>query len=112
VFGDNPLQNVAGDSINLELGDNFASFQTWQVIGTWRFNTTFLGLEGIEPVFRVTYGDPNTGLSDDAGWGYTPGLQLYYYKRNRLSLSWDFASWEESGIRGENSFKAQIQFHF
>jgi hypothetical protein len=112
VFGDNPLQNVAGDSINLELGDNFASFQTWQVIGTWRFNTTFLGLEGIEPVFRVTYGDPNTGISDDAGWGYTPGLQLYFYKRNRLSLSWDFASWEESGIRGENTFKAQIQFHF
>ena len=112
VFGDNPKQNVLGGPIDLELGDNFASFQTWQAIGTWRFNTSFLGLEAIEPVFRITYGDPNTDISDDGGWGYTPGLQLYFYKRNRLSLSWDFASWEESGIRGEDSFKAQLQFHF
>jgi hypothetical protein len=112
VFGDNPEQNIAGDPVDLGLGDNFASFQTWQVIGTWRFNTDFLGLEGIEPVFRVTYGDPNTDIADDGGWGYTPALQIYFYKRNRLSLSWDFASWEEDGIRGENSFKAQVQFHF
>jgi len=27
-------------------------------------------------------------------------------------LSWDFASWEQEGLRGENSFKAQLQFHF
>jgi len=112
VFGDNPEQNIAGDPLDLSLGDNFASFQTWQVIGTWRFNTDVLGLEGIEPVFRVTYGDPNTDIADDGGWGYTPALQIYFYKRNRLSLSWDLASWEQEGIRGENSFKAQIQFHF
>ncbi|MBK5098655.1 MAG: hypothetical protein JJE01_12785 [Gemmatimonadetes bacterium] len=112
VFGDNPLQNVAGEPIDLAAGDEFASFQTWQLIGVWRFNSDFLGLEGIEPVFRVTYGDPNTDISDNGGWGYTPGLNVYFYKRNRLVLSWDFASWEESGIRGENSFKAQLQFHF
>lgn len=112
MFGDNPLQNVAGEPIDLAAGDEFASFQTWQLIGVWRFNSDFLGLEGIEPVFRVTYGDPNTDISDNGGWGYTPGLNVYFYKRNRLVLSWDFASWEESGIRGENSFKAQLQFHF
>lgn len=112
VFGDNPRQNVDGTPIDLALGQNFASFYTWQAIGMWRFNTDVLGLEAIEPVFRVTYGDPNTDIDDDGGWGYTPGVQIYFYKLNRLSLSWDFASWDEPGIRGENSFKAQMQFHF
>lgn len=112
VFGDNPLQSVDGTPIELALGENFASFYTWQVIGAWRFDNDLLGLEAIEPVFRVTYGDPNTDIGDDGGWGFTPGLQIYFYKLNRLSLSWDFASWDEPGIRGENSFKAQMQFHF
>lgn len=112
VFGDNPLQSAGGEPIDLAAGDDFASFHTWEAVGLWYFGTDFLGIEGVEPVFRITYGDPNTDIADDGGWGYTPGLNLYFYKRNRLVLSWDFASWEESGIRGENSFKAQLQFHF
>jgi hypothetical protein len=112
VFGDNPTQSPDGSPIDLPAGDDFASFHTWEAVGLWYIHTDFLGVEGVEPVFRITYGDPNTEISDDGGWGYTPGLNFYFYKRNRLVLSWDFASWEESGIRGENSFKAQLQFHF
>jgi len=112
VFGDNPRQSSIGLPIDLPAGDDFANFQAWEAAALWYFGADFLGIEGVEPVFRISYGDPNTDIRDDGGWGFTPGLNLYFYKRNRLVMSWDFASWEESGIRGENSFKAQLQFHF
>jgi hypothetical protein len=112
VFGDNPRQSETGSPIDLAAGDPFASFVTWQAIGSWKFETNVLGLEAIEPLFRVTWGDPNTDVADDAGWGFTPGVQFFFYKRNKLALNWDIATWEQSGIRSENSFKAQMQFHF
>ena len=112
VFGDNPTQNAGGSPIDLAGGDAFATFVTWQAIGSWKIATGILGLEAIEPLFRVTWGDPNTDVDDDAGWGFTPGVQFFFYKRNKLALNWDIATWEEDGIRSENSFKAQVQFHF
>jgi len=112
VFGDNPRQSVAGSPIDLASGDAFATFVTWQAIGSWKIPLDVLGLEAIEPLFRVTWGDPNTDVDDDAGWGFTPGVQVFFYKRNKLALNWDIATWEEDGIRSENSFKAQVQFHF
>jgi hypothetical protein len=112
ILGDNPKQSVAGSSIDLAAGDAFASFVTWQVIGAWKIATDVLGIEAIEPLFRVTWGDPNTDVEGDAGWGFTPGVQLFFYKRNKLALNWDIATWEQDGIRSENSFKAQVQFHF
>jgi len=112
VFGDNPTQNAGGSPIDLAGGDAFATFVTWQAIGSWKIATGILGLEAIEPLFRVTWGDPNTDVDDDAGWGFTPGVQFFFYKRNKLALNWDIATWEEDGVRSENSFKAQVQFHF
>ncbi|MFO7586562.1 MAG: porin [Gemmatimonadota bacterium] len=112
VFGDNPRQSADGGSLDLAAGDGFASFVTWQAIASWKLSTEVLGLEAIEPLLRVTWGDPNTDVDDDAGWGFTPGVQFFFHRRNKLALNWDVASWEEDGIRSENSFKAQVQFHF
>lgn len=112
VLGDNPRQNPAGDPIDLAAGDSFATFVTWQAIASWKISTDVLGLEAIEPLFRVTWGDPNTDVDADAGWGFTPGVQFFFYKRNKLALNWDIATWQEDGVRSESSFKAQVQFHF
>ncbi|MDT8435857.1 MAG: porin [Gemmatimonadota bacterium] len=111
VFGDNPRQAVSGAPIDLE-GGEFATFVAWQAIGSWKLATTVLGLEAVEPLFRVTRGDPNTDVDDDASWGFTPGVQFFFQGRNKLSLNWDFATWEEDGIDSENAFRSQMQFYF
>lgn len=111
VLGDNPLQNRAGEAIDLPAGDSFAEFWSWQAIGSWKIPVGDGDL-ALEPLFRITYGDPNSSLADDGAWGFTPGLQIFFYRRNRLALNWDIASYEEDGLRSENSFKAQIQFQF
>jgi Phosphate-selective porin O and P len=111
VIGDNPLQNQAGGIIDLEAGDEFASMATWQAIVSWKF-AVGSGNMALEPVFRVTWADGNTDLDQNEVWGFTPGVQIFFYKRNKLALNWDFANPTSDALRGENSFKARVQFHF
>lgn len=111
VFGDNPLRNRANGDIELEEGDDFASMATWQAIVGWKF-AVGTGDMALQPVFRITWADGNTSFDDNEVWGFTPGLHIFFYKRNRLVLNWDFANPTADSIRGENSFKAQLQFHF
>ena len=66
----------------------------------------------VEPVLRLSYADVNTDLADSEVWGFTPGLQIFFYKRNKLALNYDIASPTSDGLRSENSFKARLQFHF
>ena len=111
VFGDNPLRNKANEAIDLEAGDDFAAMSTWQAIVSWKFSVGS-GDMALEPVFRVTWADGNTDFDNNEVWGFTPGLQIFFYKRNKLALNWDFASSTNDSLRGENSFKARVQFHF
>jgi hypothetical protein len=111
VFGDNPWQNSAGGDINLELGEDFASISTWQAIVSWKFGVGS-GNMALEPVLRVTWADGNTSIDNNEVWGFTPGLQIFFYKRNKLALNWDFANPTSDALRSENSFKARVQFHF
>jgi hypothetical protein len=111
VFGDNPLRNKANDEIDLPAGDDFASMATWQAIVSWKFPFG-PGDMDLEPVFRVTWADGNTDFDKNEVWGFTPGLQIFFYRRNKLALNWDFANSTSDSLRSENSFKARIQFHF
>jgi hypothetical protein len=111
VFGDNPWRNRTGDDIDLEAGDEFADIATWQAIVSWKF-AVGTGDMALEPVFRVTWADGNTDVDNNEVWGFTPGLQIFFYKRNKLALNWDFANPTSDSLRGENSFKARVQFHF
>jgi hypothetical protein len=45
-------------------------------------------------------------------WGFTPGLQIFFYRRNKLALNWDFATPTSDTLRSENSLKARLQFYF
>lgn len=111
VFGDNPFRNTAGDPIDLAAGEDFASMATWQAIVAWKFHVGS-GNMALEPLFRVTWADGDTDVDSNEVWGFTPGLQIFFYKRNKLALNWDFANPTSDALRGENSFKAQLQFYF
>lgn len=111
IFGDNPNRNRAGDEIDLESGEDFAKIASWQAIVSWKFPVGS-GSMALEPVFRLSWADANTDLDDNSVWGFTPGLQIFFYKRNKLALNWDFVSPTTDLLRGENSFKARLQFHF
>ncbi len=111
VFGDNPLRNKANDVVDLEAGDDFASMSTWQAIVSWKFGVGD-GDMALEPVLRVTWADGNTDLEKNEVWGFTPGLQIFFYRRNKLALNWDFATPTSDTLRSENSFKARLQFYF
>ena len=66
----------------------------------------------LEPVFRLSWADVNTSLDASEVWGFTPGLQIFFYKRNKVALNWDIANPTTDALRSESSFKARLQFYF
>ncbi len=113
VFGENALQSESGGTPDLVADESLADMYTWQVIGSYKIpleGTYFF--EAIEPLFRVTMADPNADLENDGVWGFTPGLQIFFGGRNKLALNWDIVAFSDDSLDGENSFKAQYQFHF
>ncbi len=113
IAGDNPRSNTTGGDIDLAAGEDFASLQSFQGVAGYRIPVDGADwLEAWSPILRVSYSDPNSDIDDDEAWGFTPGLALYFHKRNRLALTWDVASFAADGIDSENSFRAQMQFHF
>jgi hypothetical protein len=69
-------------------------------------------LAAVEPLLRVVRADPNTGADDDEVTGITPGVQIIFQGRNKLSLNLDLVSFSDKGTASERSFKAQFQAYF
>jgi len=111
VFGDNPLQNASGGDIDLEAGEDFAKIASWQAIVSWKFPVGS-GDMALEPVFRLSWADGNTDLGSNEVWAFTPGLQIFFYDRNKLALNYDIANPTTAELRSESSFKARLQFYF
>lgn len=110
VGGDSPDRNSDGAAIDLAAGEEFGRLLTWQGVAGYRISTESADwLEAIAPFVRVSYGDPSEA-DDDQAWGFTPGVALYFHARNRLALTWDVARFADGDT--ENSFIAQMQFHF
>lgn len=116
IFGDNPTEAPdGGPVIDLDRTPRFrefASMRAWQAIGAWRFAVGAERLEAVEPVVRVTRAEPNTDLDDDEVLAYTPGLNIYFHGRNKLQVSWDFATFAGDSFGSVNSFKSQFQVYF
>jgi hypothetical protein len=69
-------------------------------------------IEGLEFAGRASYGDPRREVDDDEGLLLTPGLNIYFFGRNRLMFNWDvFFVSDRLGER-EHSLRAQAQFYF
>ena len=65
---------------------------------------------GIEPVARVSWGDPDTDVSSDDGWLFTPGLVCYFSGRNKFAINVDV--WSPATGNTEWSGKAQMYLYF
>jgi hypothetical protein len=103
---------TAGDNWkNLDAGGDPSTFVTAQGIVTYKIplrNTRFL--QAIEPLGRVSWGEPDTGASDDEGFLLTPGLVFYLKDRNKFAVNLDI--WAPSSGDTEYSIKAQSYLHF
>lgn len=100
--GDDPLVATAGE-IPAMLGAQAAA--GWFVPRSGR-------VEGIEPVLRVSWGDPDTGAAGEEGLLLTPGVNLYFTGRNRLMLNGDVYVPAQEGLEAQYAVVAQLQVHF
>ena len=103
---------VAGDNwLNLDpLGDP-SKFLTAQGIVTYKIPLDDVRfLEAIEPVGRLSWGDPDDDGDDDEGVLLTPGLVAFFSGRNKIAVNADI--WMPAAGDTEVSFKVQSYLHF
>ncbi|MGD2044614.1 MAG: porin [Gemmatimonadota bacterium] len=97
---------VAGDNWqNLGAGFDPATFLTLQGIVTYFYPQDGDRLTGIEPLARLSYGDPDTDTDDDGGLLFTPGVMFYVMGRNRIGANLDIYSPQT----GDKEFALQVQ---
>lgn len=96
-------ENLAVDDANL-----FGA-QLW---ASWFKPRDGARVEGWEPLLRVSYGDPNTDVADDDGVLFTPGVNVYFFGRNRLMLNWDVYVSGHDRLDTASAIRAQAQLHF
>lgn len=102
---------VAGDNWkNLDAAGDPSSFLTAQLIASFRQPVTSQWIEAIEPVFRVSWGDPNTDLDDDEGLLFTTGAAFFFTGRNKIAANIDI--WSPTTGNTEYSLKLQSYIHF
>ena len=85
-------------------------FLTAQAILSSYFDWEGSGWEGVEPMARVSWGDPDRGAEEDAGLLLTPGVFLYVRGKNRIGANLDVYR-SESG-ETEFSFKLQTYLYY
>jgi hypothetical protein len=103
---------VRGDNwLNLDENGEPSDFFSTQLIVTHKFHLArHRYLEAIEPLGRISYGDPNTAAAHDDGWLVTPGLALYFTGRNKIAVNMDI--WAPGKGDTETSLKVQTYLHF
>lgn len=67
-------------------------------------------VEAIQPLARVSWGDPDRDGADDAGWLFTPGFVVFVTGRNKIAANVDI--WVPALGSTEWSFKTQSYLHF
>jgi hypothetical protein len=104
---------------SLVAGDNWllpdaqldpATFLTFQAVASYYHALDGGRLAGIEPLARLSYGDPDTAADDDGGILVTPGLMLYVMGRNRIGVNLDY--WAPQAGDSELSLKVQSFLYF
>lgn len=69
-------------------------------------------VEGVEPVLRLGWADPDTASPRDHGLLVTPGLNLYFSGRNRLMVNGDVYLPGQEALDPELAVAAQLQVYF
>ena len=87
-----------------------SKFLTTQAIGTYLIPVEARHLFGLEPLLRVSWGDPDTDVSGDDGWLITPGFVFHVYGRNKIAINVDV--WAPATGPTEYSTKVQAYLYF
>jgi hypothetical protein len=99
---------VAGENWRITGGPDFLATQ---LFGSYYAEMGEPWLAGIEPMFRVSWADPDRDEEDDTGILLTPGLMFYVQGRNGLAFNLDHYS-PAGSDDAEWSFKSQLFLYF
>ncbi|MDH5643120.1 MAG: hypothetical protein OEY63_02880, partial [Gemmatimonadota bacterium] len=67
-------------------------------------------IAAIEPVARLSWADPDTGVDADHGMVLTPGFVVHFAGRNKMAVNVDV--WMPNTGNSEMSLKVQSYLHF
>jgi hypothetical protein len=104
---------MAGQNwLNLNAAGVESDFLTWQGIVTYLVPLGGQGgqVRGIEPVGRVSWGDPDRDATSDGGLLLTPGLVLHFQGRNKIAANVDVWRPQEGAVAW--SLKTQTYLYF
>jgi hypothetical protein len=102
---------VAGDNWRVldaeAVPRTFLAFQGWV---SYYYPLDGERIVGVEPVARVSFGDPDTDAADNGGTLLTPGVMFYFGGRNKIGANLDIYS--PQGGDSEYSLKVQTYLYF
>ncbi len=102
---------LTGDNWRNEVADGGTStFLTTQAIVTYQFPLQGGKIQSVEPLARVSWGDPDRDASGDGGILLTPGVVLHLDGRNKLAANLD--AWRPQGGSTAWSLKMQAYVYF
>jgi hypothetical protein len=102
---------IGGDNWKaLDASGNEAQFLTGQAVLTYFIPVDSDRWEAVEPLARVSWGDPDTETADDAAWLVTPGFSLFVSGRNKIATNLDIYIPEMGD--SETSLKVQAFLYF
>ncbi len=87
-----------------------ARFLTGQAVVTYYIPLDSERWSGIEPLARVSWGDPDTATAADAAWLITPGLSLFVSGRNKVGTNLDVYMPQQGDT--DLSLKVQAYLYF
>lgn len=84
---------VGGDNWQaLDIQDDPEQFLALQVAASFYHPVDGDRIVGIEPLARLSVGDPNRSLDDDSGTLITPGVMFYLMGKNKIGVNLDYYS--------------------
>lgn len=102
---------VVGDNwALLDAEDEPLGFVTLQGVASFYRPLDGDRIVGIEPLARLSYGDPDTDSEEDGGLLFTPGVMAYFGGRNKVGANLDVYSPQTGDT--EWSFKVQTFLYF
>ena len=102
---------VSGENWELDpVTEGPPSFLTFQGVASMYYPVEADRIEGIEPLARISWGDPDLDADDDAGLLITPGFMAYFMGRSKIGANLDIYSPATGDT--EYSFKVQTFLYF
>lgn len=96
---------VGGDNWkSLNTNHTEATFLTTQIVASY-YSERASRLAGIEPLLRLSFGDPDTAVGKNAGTVVTPGLMFYLQGKSKIGANLDVYSPQ----KGDTAFSFKVQ---